>query len=158
MNIRICCVGKLKERCYIEACGEFQKRLSRYCNLSVAEVADEKAPEKLSIAEQEQVKAKEGRRLLANVGERDYLIALTIDGDKPDSEQLARRIRAYRDSGKELAFAIGGSLGLSNEVLERADERLSLSALTLPHRFARLLLLEQLYRSFKIIGNEPYHK
>ena len=122
------------------------------------EVADEKAADTLSKAEEEQVKSKEGERLLRRLDPKDWAIALTLDGEAPTSERLAEKIGRYRDEGKTLAFIIGGSLGLSAEVLGRADARLRLSNLTLPHRLCRLFLLEQLYRSFKILANETYHK
>lgn len=158
MHIHLCCVGKLKERFYEEGCGEYVKRLSRYCRLTVTEVADEKAPEELSLKEQVQVKEREGKRILSAVGPREHVIALAIGGKKYTSEKMAERIGALESQGKEVCLIIGGSLGLSEEVLLRADETLSLSDLTLPHRLARLVLLEQLYRCFKILHHEAYHK
>lgn len=156
--VRILAVGKLKERYYEEACGEYQKRLGRYCRLEVREVADEKAPERLSAAQEQQVKEREGRRLLALVGPKEHVIALTVTGQAYSSEELARRMEQLQQQGRDVCFLIGGSLGLSPEAVARAEEELSLSRLTLPHRLARLVLLEQLYRSFKIINKETYHK
>ena len=158
MNIRILAVGKLKEKFFEEGCREYEKRLSRYCALTVREVPDEKAPERLSPAEEEQVKEREGKRLLSLVDPKEHVIALTVTGKAYTSEALAERIGALRDRGKDVSFLIGGSLGLSPEAVRRADEELSLSQLTLPHRLARLVLLEQLYRSWKILNNETYHK
>lgn len=158
MNIHLCCVGKLKERFYEEGCGEYIKRLGRYCHLTVTEVADEKAPEELSLKEQTQVKEKEGKRLLATIGAKEHVIALAIGGKKYTSEKMAERIGTLESQGKDVCLVIGGSLGLSQEVLFRANETLSLSDLTLPHRLARLVLLEQLYRCFKILHHEAYHK
>ena len=158
MNIRILAVGKLKEKFFEEGCREYEKRLSRYCSLTVREVPDEKAPERLSPAEEEQVKEREGKRLLSLVDPKEHVIALTVTGKAYTSEALAERIGALRDRGKDVSFLIGGSLGLSPEAVRRADEELSLSQLTLPHRLARLVLLEQLYRSFKILHGETYHK
>ncbi len=158
MHIHLCCVGKLKERFYEEGCGEYIKRLSRYCRLSVTEVADEKAPEELSLKEQVQVKEREGKRLLSAMGPKEHVIALAIGGKKYTSEKMAERIGTLESQGKEVCLVIGGSLGLSEEVLRRADETLSLSDLTLPHHLARLVLLEQLYRCFKILHHEAYHK
>ncbi len=158
MNIRILAVGKLKEKFFEEGCREYEKRLSRYCALTVREVPDEKAPERLSPAEEEQVKEREGKRLLSLVDPKEHVIALTVTGKAYTSEALAERIGALRDRGKDVSFLIGGSLGLSPEAVRRADEELSLSQLTLPHRLARLVLLEQLYRSFKILHGETYHK
>ena len=158
MNITVLAVGKLKDRFFEEGCAEYAKRLARYCALTVREAADEKAPEALSPAQEEQVKEKEGKRLLAMLDPRDHVIALTVTGKAYTSEGLAQRIGALRDQGKNVSFLIGGSLGLSKEAVDRADEELSLSKLTLPHRLARLVLLEQLYRSFKILNHETYHK
>ena len=158
MNVTILAVGKLKDRFFEEGCGEYAKRLTRYCTFAVREAADEKAPENLSPREEEQVKEKEGKRLLNLLDTKDHVIALTVTGRAYTSEGLAARIGALRDQGKNVAFLIGGSLGLSKEAVDRADEELSLSRLTLPHRLARLVLLEQLYRSFKILNHETYHK
>ena len=158
MNITILAVGKLKDRFFEEGCGEYVKRLGRYCTLTVREAADEKAPEDLSPAQAEQVKEREGKRLLSLLDPRDHVIALTVTGKAYTSEALASRIGALRDQGRNVSFLIGGSLGLSKEAVARSDEELSLSKLTLPHRLARLVLLEQLYRSFKILNHETYHK
>ena len=158
MNVTILTVGKLKERFFEEGCAEYAKRLARYCVLRVREAADEKAPESLSPAQEEQVKDREGKRLLSLLDPRDHVIALTVTGKAYTSEGLAERMGALRDQGRNVSFLIGGSLGLSQEAVNRADEELSLSKLTLPHRLARLVLLEQLYRSFKILNHETYHK
>ena len=158
MNVTILAVGKLKERFFEEGCAEYVKRLARYCILRVREAADEKAPESLSPAQEEQVKDREGKRLLSLLDPRDHVIALTVTGQAYTSEELAERMGALRDQGRNVSFLIGGSLGLSQEAVNRADEELSLSKLTLPHRLARLVLLEQLYRSFKILNHETYHK
>ena len=158
MNISILAVGKLKDRFFEEGCAEYAKRLGRYCTLSIREATDEKAPENLSPAQAEQVKEREGKRLLSLLEPKDHVIALTVTGKAYTSEDLAKRIGALRDQGKNVSFLIGGSLGLSREAVGRADEELSLSKLTLPHRLARLVLLEQLYRSFKILNGETYHK
>ena len=158
MNITILAVGKLKDRFFQEGCAEYEKRLLRYCTLTVREAADEKAPENLSPAQETQVKEKEGKRLLSLLDPRDHVIALTVTGKAYTSEGLAERIGDLRDQGKNVSFLIGGSLGLSREAVDRSDEELSLSKLTLPHRLARLVLLEQLYRSFKILNHETYHK
>ena len=158
MNVTILAVGKLKDRFFEEGCGEYEKRLARYCTLSVREAADEKAPETLSPAQEIQVKEREGKRLLSLLDPKDHVIALTVTGKAYTSEGLAERIGTLRDRGKNVSFLIGGSLGLSKEAVDRADEELSLSKLTLPHRLARLVLLEQLYRSFKILNHETYHK
>ena len=158
MNITILAVGKLKDKFFEEGCQEYARRLARYCTLSVREAADEKAPETLSPAQELQVKEREGKRLLSLLDPRDHVIALTVTGKAYTSEAMAARIGRLRDEGKNVSFLIGGSLGLSKKAVDRADEELSLSQLTLPHRLARLVLLEQLYRSFKILHHETYHK
>ena len=158
MNITILAVGKLKDKFFEEGCQEYARRLARYCTLSVQEAADEKAPETLSPAQELQVKEREGKRLLSLLDPRDHVIALTVTGKAYTSEAMAARIGRLRDEGKNVSFLIGGSLGLSKEAVDRADEELSLSQLTLPHRLARLVLLEQLYRNFKILHHETYHK
>lgn len=159
MNIRILCVGKLKESYFEQAEAEFLKRLKRFGTTEILEVPDEKAPEKLSLADMEKVKEREGEKLLAKISPDDRVIALVIGGKRYTSEGFSARIAALRDSGtRTIDFVIGGSLGLSKAVLQRADETLSLSDMTLPHRIARLVLLEQVFRAFKIDANEPYHK
>ena len=159
MNIKIVCVGKLKEAYFEAACAEFQKRLARFCTLSVIEVPDEKAPETLHPSEETQVRDREGKRILKAIGEKDVVVALAIDGRMPTSEGFAAYLRGKEDGGvRTLTFVIGGSLGLSEEVYARADDRISFSKLTFPHRIARLLLLEQLFRAYKINAHETYHK
>lgn len=142
-----------------DACAEYEKRLSRFYPVAVQEVADEKAPDTLSRAEEARVRAREGERLLRLVGETDYVVALCLDGQEMTSEQFAARIGAWRDGGvRTLTFLIGGSLGLSEAAIARADARLSLGRMTLPHRIARLVLEEQLFRAGKILAGETYHK
>ncbi|MBO4878965.1 MAG: 23S rRNA (pseudouridine(1915)-N(3))-methyltransferase RlmH [Clostridia bacterium] len=159
MKLRIICVGRLKEKFYEDAVNEFKKRLSRYAETEIVELPDEKAPEKLSAAELEQVKLAEGRRILARLTESDTVIALDIAGKQLSSTELAERLSAYMLGGKSrLAFIIGGSNGLSSEVLERAELRLNFSKMTFSHQIFRVMLLEQLYRAFKINAGEPYHK
>lgn len=159
MNIKLCCVGKLKDSFFLDACAEFSKRLSRYCSLSVHEVADEKAPEMLHPAEERKVKEREGERLLSAVDAKDYVIALTLGGRQYTSEAFSEHLAELSALGKHsVAFVIGGSLGLSDAVIKRADEQLCLSRMTFPHRLARLILLEQIYRAYRIERNEPYHK
>ncbi|WP_338450404.1 23S rRNA (pseudouridine(1915)-N(3))-methyltransferase RlmH [Niallia oryzisoli] len=159
MNISIITVGKLKEKYLKAGIDEYLKRLSGYAKVEVIEVPDEKAPEILSAVEMEQVKQKEGEKLLAKVSPDTYVIALAIDGKVKSSEELADSLDKLATYGKsKIAFVIGGSLGLSNEVLQRADERLSFSRMTFPHQLMRLILLEQVYRAFRINRGEPYHK
>ena len=159
MTVKILCVGKLKETYFTDACAEYVKRLGRFCTVKVVEVADERAPETLSPAEEAQVKTKEGERLLAAIDPKDTVIALTIGGRRYTSEKFAAHLADLESRGvRSVAFVIGGSLGLGDAVLRRADETLSLSDMTLPHRIARLVLLEQVYRAYKIRRGEAYHK
>ena len=148
MKITIICVGKIKEKFYTEAVREYSKRLSRYCTLSITEVADEKTKEQASETEIAMVKDPEGD-----------VIALAIDGKQPDSIELSREIEKLGLGGvSHIYFVIGGSLGLSDKVLKRADARLSFSKMTFPHQLMRVILLEQIYRSYRIMHHEPYHK
>ncbi|MCD7842042.1 MAG: 23S rRNA (pseudouridine(1915)-N(3))-methyltransferase RlmH [Lachnospiraceae bacterium] len=159
MKIKILCVGKIKEKYLRDAIAEYSKRLTRYCKLEFQEVPDEKTPDGASEAEELRVKEIEGKRLLAGIRDTDYVIALAIEGNMPDSIGLARRIERLGIQGQSsLCFVIGGSLGLSEEVMTRADEKISFSRLTFPHQLMRVILLEQIYRSFRIIHGEPYHK
>jgi len=159
MKIKIACVGKVKDAFYREAVAEYAKRLSRFCTLEIAEVADEKAPETLSPAEEAQVIEREGERLLGRILPGEYVVCLTIDGKRFSSEQFASTLQATFDRAAScITFVIGGSLGLSPAVTSRADMKLSVSDMTLPHGLCRVVLLEQVYRAFKINAREPYHK
>lgn len=159
MKITIVCVGKIKEKFYTEAIKEYSKRLSRYCSLNIIEVSDERTKEQASETEISLIKKKEGERILKALHEDGYVIALTIDGNQPDSLELADKIEKMGLTGvSHIYFVIGGSLGLSDEVLKRTDEHLSFSKMTFPHQLMRVILLEQIYRSFRIIHHEPYHK
>ncbi|WP_066634115.1 23S rRNA (pseudouridine(1915)-N(3))-methyltransferase RlmH [Desulfolucanica intricata] len=159
MNITIIGVGKVKEKSMVKVMDEYIKRLSRYCKLNIIEVPDKKAPENLSEKEEEQVKVVEGEGILKHVKDGMYVIALDIQGKMLSSEELAEKLEQLGIQGNSnLAFIIGGSLGLSDEVRRMADFRLSFSPMTFPHQLMRLILLEQIYRGFKIIKGEPYHK
>ena len=159
MNITVITVGKLKERYFREAVEEYSTRLSKYCKLEIIEVPDEKAPENLSPAQELMVIQKEGQGILKHMKEDNYMIALAIQGNQISSEGLADFINDLGIKGKSnIAFVIGGSLGLSEEVLKRADYKLSFSQMTFPHQLMRVILLEQVYRGFRIIKGEPYHK
>ena len=159
MKITILCVGKVKEKFYRDAIDEFCKRLSRYCKLDVIEVSDEKTEEQASENEIRVVKIKEGERLLKNIKDDAYVIALCIDGKQLDSEELSQKIEKLGVSGvSHICFVIGGSLGLADEVIRRADYKLSFSKMTFPHQLMRVILLEQIYRSYRIMNHEPYHK
>lgn len=159
MNIQLIVVGKLKESYLQEGIREYLKRLGPYANVQIREVADEKAPEQLSEAEARKVKEKEGERILALIKPDTYVIALAIDGEPWTSEHLAGKLESLATYGKsQVAFIIGGSLGLSDAVLRRADAKLSFGRITMPHQLIRLVLVEQIYRAFRIMRGEPYHK
>ncbi len=159
MKIHFLTVGKCKEPYLRDAASEYLKRLSRFADVRVTEIQDEKTQDGASDAENDRVKALEGARLLRLIREREYVIALAIEGRSFDSPGMAERLRTLMNEGRsDLVFVIGGSLGLSREVLERADEKWSYSKLTFPHMLMRVIALEQLYRSFKILSGEPYHK
>ena len=151
MKIRILTVGKIKEKFYRDAIAEYQKRLGRYCKLEIVEVADEKTDE--------QVKEKEGQRLLSHIRDGEYCIVLAIEGKKLDSVAFSQQMDRLMVSGTStIDFVIGGSLGLYKDVLSRADFLLSFSDMTFPHQLMRVILLEQVYRAFRISNKEPYHK
>ncbi|MEH7323772.1 23S rRNA (pseudouridine(1915)-N(3))-methyltransferase RlmH [Cytobacillus firmus] len=157
MNISIITVGKLKEKYLKQGIDEYLKRLSAYAKLDIIEVPDEKAPEELSETEMMQVKQKEGERILAKIHPDAHVIALAIEGKMKSSEELADTLDKLATYGKsKIAFVIGGSLGLSQEVLQRADDKLSFSKMTFPHQLMKLILLEQVYRAFRINRGEPY--
>lgn len=159
MRITLVAVGKIKEKYLKDAISEYGKRLSRYCKLEIVEVADEKTPDQAPLSVEDQIREKEGQRILAQIKEDAYVIALAIEGTMPDSVELSRKLEKLAIGGKShLVFVIGGSLGLSKQVLSRADELLSFSRMTFPHQLMRVILLEQVYRSFRIINHEPYHK
>ena len=159
MRISIVCVGKIKEKYLKLGIDEFSKRLSKYCKLEVIELDDEKAPENLSDKEMLMTKEKEGKKILSKIKDNAHVIALAIDGKNLSSEELAETIDNLGVRGtSHIVFVIGGSLGLSDEVLSRADYKLSFSKMTFPHQLMRLILLEQIYRSYRINNGEPYHK
>lgn len=159
MRISILAVGKVKESYFRDGIGEYVKRLSKYAKMEIVEVADEKTPDKASENEERLIKEKEGERLLKAIKDDAYVIALAIDGKKLDSVALSNKIETLGISGtSHIQFVIGGSLGLSEQVLKRADYKLSFSDMTFPHQLMRLILCEQIYRSYRIINHEPYHK
>lgn len=159
MKIRVICVGKVKEKFYRDAIAEYMKRLSKYCKPEILEVQDEKTPDGASAAQEEQIRDKEGERILAKIQPQDYVIALAIQGKMLDSKEMSTMFDDLALHGKSsVCLIIGGSLGLSRQVLSRADYQLSFSKMTFPHQLMRVILLEQIYRSFKISHKEPYHK
>ncbi len=159
MKITVIAVGKIKEKYLRDAVAEYCKRLSRYCRLEILETADEKTPDSASPAQEEQIRDREGERILRCIRDDMYVITLEIDGAMLSSEKLADKLESLGVQGKSsLAFVIGGSLGLGEAVRKRSDYALSFSPMTFPHQLMRVILLEQIYRSYRIIHREPYHK
>lgn len=159
MKIQICCVGKIKEDYFNGAIREYGKRLSRYCKLEITEVADEKTPDGASPALEEQIKEREAERLLKVLKEDAFVCVLAIDGKMLDSVELSQTMERLAIGGNShIQFVIGGSLGLHDSVLKRADMKLSFSKMTFPHQLMRVILLEQIYRAYRILRKEPYHK
>lgn len=159
MNINVVCIGKLKEKYWSDAISEYSKRLSRYCSLQIKELKEDRLHDNASAAEEQAVKVNEGKSILKALSDNSYVIALDVKGKQLSSEALADKIEGLAVDGRSnIDLIIGGSLGLSEEVLKRADFRLSFSPMTFPHQMMRVILLEQIYRSFKIIKNETYHK
>lgn len=159
MKITVITVGKIKEKYLRDAIAEYSKRLSKYCKLEILEVADEKTPENASETVEEEIRQKEGERILKHIKEDAYVITLEIGGKMLDSVEFSRKIETLGIQGKShICFVIGGSIGLGQEVLKRSDYGLSFSKMTFPHQLMRVILLEQIYRSYRIMSNEPYHK
>lgn len=159
MKITVLTVGKIKEKYFTGAIEEYSKRLGRYCKLEIIETPDEKTPDSAGSAQELIIKRKEGERLLKHIGDNSYVIALAIEGEMPDSIELSKKIEKLGIDGvSHIIFVIGGSLGLDEEILKRADYRLSFSKMTFPHQLMRVILLEQIYRAYRINNNEPYHK
>ncbi|WP_055427424.1 23S rRNA (pseudouridine(1915)-N(3))-methyltransferase RlmH [Bifidobacterium aesculapii] len=159
MQIDIIAPGRVKERYLRDAIDEYSKRLSRYCRLNIIEVADEKTPEHASEGVDRQIKAKEGERIAKHLRDNAFVVALAIDGKQLSSEELAAKVADWGLHGvSHLQFVIGGSIGLDDAILRRADFRLSFSKMTFPHQLMRVILLEQIYRAYKINAGEPYHK
>jgi 23S rRNA (pseudouridine1915-N3)-methyltransferase len=159
MKISVIAVGKIKEKYLKDAVTEYSKRLSRYCKLEIIEAADEKTPDHASVAVEDAIRAKEGERLLKHIRDDMYVITLEIGGKMLTSEEFAEKIETLGVQGKSsIAFVIGGSIGLGEEVLKRSDFALSFSKMTFPHQLMRVVLLEQVYRGYRIVNGEPYHK
>ena len=159
MKITLITVGKIKEKYLKDAIAEYSKRLSKYCKLDIIEVSDEKTPDQASETVEEGIRSKEGEKILRYIKDDMYVITLEIAGKMLTSEELAERIEKLGSQGKSsIAFVIGGSIGLGKEVLKRSDYALSFSKMTFPHQLMRVILLEQVYRSYRIMNGEPYHK
>lgn len=159
MNITVISVGKIKEKYLVDGIAEYSKRLSKYCKLNLIEVSDEKVPENLSTQDAMIVKKKEGEKILSKIKANTYLIILAIDGKQLSSEDLAKKMEQVMVEGEsDVTFVVGGSLGLSEEVINKSNFKLSFSKMTFPHQLMKMILLEQVYRGWRIIKNEPYHK
>lgn len=159
MKITVIGVGKIKEKFFTQAVAEYAKRLSRYCKLEIVELADEKTPDNASEQVNLNIKAKEGDRILSKISDSDYVIALAIEGKMLDSVELSQQVEQLGIDGiSSITFVIGGSLGLDQRVLDRADFKLSFSKMTFPHQLMRVILLEQIYRAYRIMCGQPYHK
>lgn len=159
MNISVICIGKLKEKYWVDAVKEYSKRLSGYCNLSITELKEARLPDKAGSAEEAAVKKAEGESILKHIKKETYVITLEVKGKRLSSEALAEKIADLSLGGRsDIAFIIGGSLGLDKAVSDRADFKLSFSDMTFPHQMMRAILLEQVYRAFKINRGETYHK
>lgn len=158
MNIEIICVGKIKEKFFTDAVAEYAKRLSRFVKLEIIELADKKIPEKASEKEEAQITQKEGEAILSRIHQGSYVIALCVEGKLLDSMSLAKTLSDISMHCSRITLIIGGSLGLSPDVKKRANLQLSFSPMTFPHQLMRVILLEQLYRAYKINANETYHK
>ncbi|MBM6750647.1 23S rRNA (pseudouridine(1915)-N(3))-methyltransferase RlmH [Mediterraneibacter glycyrrhizinilyticus] len=159
MKITLITVGKIKEKYLKDAIAEYSKRLSRYCKIEIIEVADEKTPDQASETVEENIRSKEGERILKHIRDDMYVITLEIGGKMLSSEELAQKIETLGIQGESsIALVIGGSIGLGKDVLKRSDFALSFSKMTFPHQLMRVILLEQVYRSYRIINGEPYHK
>ena len=159
MKVTILAAGKIKEKFFRDAITEYEKRLSRYCKLEIIEVSDEKTPDNASAAEEEQIKQKEADRILNKISYDTYVITLEILGKEMDSVSFSDMLQKLGVSGKsQIVFVIGGSLGLHESVSKRADRKVSFSPMTFPHQLMRVILCEQIYRGFRIMNHEPYHK
>lgn len=159
MKITLITVGKIKEKYLKDAIAEYSKRLSRYCKLEIVEVADEKTPDNASATVEDAIRDKESERILKYIKEDAYVITLEIAGKMLTSEEMAEKIEKLGVQGtSHIIFIIGGSIGLGREILKRSDYALSFSKMTFPHQLMRVILLEQIYRSYRIINHEPYHK
>ena len=159
MKITILCVGKIKERFFRDGIEEYKKRLSKYCKLEIMEVADEKTPDRASEAEEQKIKEKEAERLEKYIKKDAYVVVLAIDGKMLDSVELSEKINQLGINGtSHIIFIIGGSLGLDDKIIRQADYKLSFSKMTFPHQMMRMILMEQIYRSYRILNHEPYHK
>ncbi len=158
LNVNIICVGNLKEKFFTDALSEYKKRLSRYCKFEVVELSEEKIADNVTQSQIDKTLKKEGEKILAKISKSDFVVAMCIEGKQLSSEGLARKIEDISLTSSTVNFVIGGSWGLSDDVKNRADMRLSVSKMTFPHQLFRVMLSEQIYRAFSINANAKYHK
>ncbi len=158
MNITVLCVGKVKEKFFKDAIEEYKKRLGRFCSFEIKEVQDIKIPDNPNEAQMKEVLEKEGEMISKNIKRGSYIISLCIEGKKFSSESFAESIKSIQQESSDIVFVIGGSLGLSEKIKRMSKIKLSFSDMTFPHQLMRVILAEQIYRAFKIINNETYHK
>lgn len=158
LNINIICIGKIKEKYLQDAISEYTKRLSKYCKLTITELSDEKIPDKLNSSLSQQIKEKECNRILEHVKKDSYVIALNVEGTQLSSTDFSKKIEDISMINSNITFIIGGSLGLTSNLLNSCNMKISFSKMTFPHQLFRVLLLEQIFRAFKIINGETYHK
>ena len=158
LHINVICVGKIKESFFRDAILEYSKRLSRFCNLTITELQDEKIPEKASEKIEQEIKEKEGQNIISHIKKDSYIICLDLKGKELSSEELSKKIDNISMTSSNITFIIGGSLGLNENILKLANEKICFSKLTFPHQLIRIFLLEQIFRSFKISNGETYHR
>ena len=159
ITINIICTGKIKEKYLQEAIGEYSKRLSKYCNLNIVELPDEKLPNNLNTSLEENIKQKECKNVISHLNKDTYIICLDLKGKELSSEEFSKKIEDISlNYNSSITFIIGGTLGLTKELLTKANESICFSKMTFPHQLMRVILLEQIYRSYRIINHEPYHK
>ena len=158
LNINIVCIGKLKEKYLKDAVNEYSKRLSKYCKLTITELSDEKIPDKLNLSLEKQIKEKECNKILNSIKKDSYIIALDVEGKQFSSIDFSKKIQEISMQNSNITFIIGGSLGLTENLLNTCNLKVSFSKMTFPHQLFRVFLLEQIFRSFKIINGENYHK
>ena len=158
LTINIVCIGKIKEKFFKDAIDEYSKRLSKYCKLNIVELPDEKIPEKINTNIENDIKSKECTNMINHIKKDSYIICLDLTGKEFSSEQFSKKIEDISMESSQITFVIGGSLGLNQEILSLANQKICFSKMTFPHQLIRVFLLEQIYRGFKIINNETYHK
>lgn len=158
LSINIICIGKIKEKFFRDAIDEYSKRLSKYCKLTILELQDEKIPDKLNLNIENEIKTKECDNIISRIKKESYVICLDLKGKQLSSEELSKNIENISMTSSNITFIIGGSLGLTNKLLNIANQKICFSKMTFPHQLIRIFLLEQLFRSFKISNGETYHK